>query len=102
MKLLVMAMAAARSKPIRRMCNPSLAQSPCVLGISRNSVWDQRLRNGAQGRNRTADTRIFSPLLYQLSYLALGSQCNSAPHTLEPLTPVRLVRCHRTTVTEKE
>ena len=26
--------------------------------------------NGAQGRNRTTDTRIFSPLLYQLSYLA--------------------------------
>ena len=26
--------------------------------------------NGGQGRNRTADTRIFSPLLYQLSYLA--------------------------------
>ena len=25
--------------------------------------------NGAQGRNRTADARIFSPLLYQLSYL---------------------------------
>ena len=24
-----------------------------------------------QGRNRTADTRIFSPLLYQLSYLAV-------------------------------
>lgn len=24
---------------------------------------------GAQGRNRTADTRIFSPLLYRLSYL---------------------------------
>ena len=23
----------------------------------------------AQGRNRTSDTRIFSPLLYQLSYL---------------------------------
>jgi hypothetical protein len=23
----------------------------------------------AQGRNRTTDTRIFSPLLYQLSYL---------------------------------
>ena len=28
-------------------------------------------RNG-QGQNRTADTRIFSPLLYQLSYLALS------------------------------
>ncbi len=26
-------------------------------------------KGGAQGRNRTADTRIFSPLLYQLSYL---------------------------------
>ena len=26
-------------------------------------------RNGAQGRNRTTDTRIFNPLLYQLSYL---------------------------------
>ena len=26
-------------------------------------------KNGAQGRIRTTDTRIFSPLLYQLSYL---------------------------------
>ena len=26
-------------------------------------------RDGAQGRNRTTDTRIFSPLLYRLSYL---------------------------------
>ena len=26
--------------------------------------------NGAQGRNRTADTGIFNPLLYRLSYLA--------------------------------
>jgi hypothetical protein len=25
---------------------------------------------GGQGRNRTVDTRIFNPLLYQLSYLA--------------------------------
>ena len=25
----------------------------------------------AQNRNRTSDTRIFSPLLYQLSYLGL-------------------------------
>ncbi len=24
---------------------------------------------GAQGRTRTVDTRIFSPVLYQLSYL---------------------------------
>src|SRR5262245_20196983 len=27
-------------------------------------------KGNGQGRNRTADTRIFSPLLYQLSYLA--------------------------------
>ena len=26
--------------------------------------------NGGQGRNRTSDTRIFSAVLYQLSYLA--------------------------------
>ena len=29
-----------------------------------------RKTNGAQGRNRTADTGIFSPLLYRLSYLS--------------------------------
>ncbi len=28
--------------------------------------------NGGQGQNRTADTRIFNPLLYRLSYLANG------------------------------
>jgi hypothetical protein len=27
--------------------------------------------NGAQGRNRTADTGIFNPLLYRLSYLGI-------------------------------
>jgi hypothetical protein len=31
----------------------------------------QPFLNGGQGRNRTVDTRIFNPLLYQLSYLAL-------------------------------
>ena len=30
--------------------------------------------DGGQGRNRTIDTRIFSPLLYQLSYLAAGGE----------------------------
>ena len=29
----------------------------------------ERHQNGAQGRNRTADTGIFNPLLYRLSYL---------------------------------
>ena len=32
---------------------------------------NQLNKNGGQGRNRTTDTRIFSPLLYQLSYLAM-------------------------------
>ena len=60
----------------------------------------QMKNNGAQGRNRTTDTRIFSPLLYQLSYLgdatreprqAFGlyvitgalSRCAGAPETGE-------------------
>ena len=30
----------------------------------------RRITDGGQGRNRTTDTRIFSPLLYRLSYLA--------------------------------
>ena len=32
-----------------------------------------RNKNGAQGRSRTTDTRIFSPLLYQLSYLGAAA-----------------------------
>jgi hypothetical protein len=40
------------------------------LGRYPESFANHRLRNGGQGRNRTIDTRIFSPLLYQLSYLA--------------------------------
>ena len=31
------------------------------------------MENGAQGRNRTTDTVIFSHVLYQLSYLGVGS-----------------------------
>ena len=29
---------------------------------------DLSVKNGARDRNRTSDTRIFNPLLYQLSY----------------------------------
>lgn len=32
---------------------------------------------GGQRRNRTADTRIFSPLLYRLSYLATQGVFNA-------------------------
>lgn len=31
-------------------------------------------RFGGLGRNRTTDTRIFNPLLYQLSYLAVEKE----------------------------
>ena len=30
--------------------------------------------NGAQGRNRTTDTAIFSRMLYQLSYLGIAAR----------------------------
>jgi membrane protein len=39
-----------------------------------------------QGRNRTADTRIFSPLLYQLSYLAPSVQTNRPIIAAQPNT----------------
>jgi hypothetical protein len=34
-----------------------------------------KAKGGAWGRNRTSDTRIFSPLLYQLSYPGVPSMC---------------------------
>ena len=34
----------------------------------------RRAKDGAQRRIRTTDTRIFSPLLYQLSYLGLAGK----------------------------
>jgi hypothetical protein len=44
-------------------------QSPIGLHGAKARAKSSWSRDG-QGRNRTADTRIFSPLLYQLSYLA--------------------------------
>ena len=42
--------------------------------LKRNLSWNgpEYGVDGGQGRNRTTDTRIFSPLLYQLSYLAVS------------------------------
>ena len=45
--------------------------------LSSLKEWRWRVEYGAQGRNRTADTVIFSHVLYQLSYLgrkALGAR----------------------------
>ena len=35
--------------------------------------WNGAKQDGAQGRNRTTDTAIFSRMLYQLSYLGITS-----------------------------
>ena len=57
------------------------------------------LRNRAQGQNRTADTRIFSPLLYRLSYLGVSlsregklHKLNSAVQCLSPLKNLKDIR----------
>ncbi len=39
-------------------------------------MWNE---DGAQGRNRTTDTVIFSHVLYQLSYLGAGATANDRP-----------------------
>ncbi len=44
----------------------SKAQTEKPLSLAR-----QRFLFGGLGRNRTTDTRIFNPLLYQLSYRAV-------------------------------
>ena len=45
--------------------------------LQRKTAWKQNFQavdflvfSGGSGRNRTTDTRIFNPLLYQLSYRA--------------------------------
>ena len=43
-----------------------------------------------QGRNRTADTRIFSPLLYHLSYLAEARNLREALSIANPMLPSHL------------
>ena len=44
------------------------------------------ISNGGQGRNRTTDTWIFSPLLYRLSYLA-NREKHCAPSAAKPHRP---------------
>jgi hypothetical protein len=51
----------------------------------------RRAKRGAQGRNRTTDTAIFSRMLYQLSYLGIprGSQgANGRRFIVGPSGPV--------------
>ena len=56
--------------------NRHSAPTACFIGKRRAEMLDW---DGGQGRNRTTDTRIFSPLLYQLSYLAgCGSRARTS------------------------
>ena len=43
---------------------------PGGLGFNCGKCLITLINSGGLGRNRTTDTRIFNPLLYQLSYLA--------------------------------
>ena len=53
---------------------------PQIVGeIPRSSADRRREKNGAQSRNRTSDTRIFNPLLYQLSYLGVRATALRRP-----------------------
>ena len=47
---------------------------------------------GGQGQNRTADTGIFSPLLYRLSYLAIRSYAKPA---IKPKSDLGVNQIHR-------
>ncbi len=49
---------------------------PFIAG-NRRCAWTDGERGG-QGQNRTADTGIFSPLLYRLSYLAIQVEGSGA------------------------
>ena len=43
----------------------------------RKPIIDGVFQFGGLGRNRTTDTRIFSPLLYRLSYRARANEYNT-------------------------
>ena len=62
-------MAESTKERILRMALELFAQNG-YLGTSMNDIAGQ-LGFTNQNRNRTSDTRIFSPLLYQLSYLGV-------------------------------
>ena len=48
--------------------------APTLWGLK--AIMHGRAVENAQGRDRTTDTWIFSPLLYRLSYLGFGSGQN--------------------------
>lgn len=50
--------------------------------LTDEAVWKAN-NYGAEGQNRTADTRLFRPLLYRLSYLGTGNDYKDNSHTCQ-------------------
>ena len=66
------------SAGMARIIGPLLSRFDSSQGVGSEhepSSRDARRNSGGRGRNRTADTRIFNPLLYQLSYPAGRESC---------------------------
>src|SRR5580698_2555846 len=63
----------SRRKNVRdraRRCRSDRKQTTRAASDRRDGEISQAMECGGRGRNRTADTGIFNPLLYQLSYPA--------------------------------
>ena len=71
-----------------RACAAWSRQDPSTSGLAPPTRGEI---DGGQGRNRTTDTRIFSPLLYQLSYLAVPG----APDDSGAFEEGRIIRANR-------
>ena len=54
---------------VKGMSRPMKPRRDGIASVSSGMSECRGKRNGAQGRNRTTDTVIFSHVLYQLSYL---------------------------------
>ena len=64
----IQGLAQVRPDTVRLSASPHKIRHKRQIGDREGDV--DALEIGGQGRNRTADTRIFNPLLYRLSYLA--------------------------------
>ena len=59
----------------------NLIKSQVLYHLSYTPLFGFREKKSAQNRNRTSDTRIFSPLLYRLSYLGKVAGAGFEPAT---------------------
>ena len=77
-----------RHRPLRRQAENASVNDAGPVGAG------PCFKESGQGRDRTADTWIFSPLLYQLSYLTNQERCMllTAGH------PVNSTTAHETTL----